>query len=429
MFPTLGYLINYFLGTSITLGFPTFGFIVAMSFLSAAFVLKSEIIRKEKLGIFKSVYYKETIGAPASLGELLYNVIFGFILGAKLGLLITDSQTFLAHPQQAIISTQGNLLFGIIGAIALTAYVYWDKKRKALPTPKVEDKKLSAGELVVNITMIAALSGISGAKLFHLLEYWDEFMAAPMEQLLSFAGLTFYGGLICGFLAVGYYCRKKGLGFVHVCDSAAPALILAYGIGRLGCQLAGDGDWGVINSAYRYDYNTKSYVEVPADRIETDKAIYAEYYNMTFGSVENAHHLYYKKPAFLSFLPDVAFAQSYPNNVNNDGIYIAGCEGEYCARLPLPVIPTPIYETSMAVLIFLILWSLRRKFKRPGLMFSVYLIFNGLERFTIEQFRVNSEYNILGGVTQAEIISFTLIAIGILGIFLTKKFQSTLEKI
>src|SRR5690606_30972202 len=228
-----------------------------------------------------------------------YNVIFGFILGAKLGLLITDSQTFLAHPQQAIISTQGNLLFGIIGAIALTAYVYWDKKRKALPTPKVEDKKLSAGELVVNITMIAALSGISGAKLFHLLEYWDEFMAAPMEQLLSFAGLTFYGGLICGFLAVGYYCRKKGLGFVHVCDSAAPALILAYGIGRLGCQLAGDGDWGVINSAYRYDYNTKSYVEVPADRIETDKAIYAEYYNMTFGSVENAHHLYYKKPAFL----------------------------------------------------------------------------------------------------------------------------------
>lgn len=429
MFPTLGYLINYFLGTSLTIGFPTFGFIVALSFISAAFVLQSEIIRKEKLGIFKSVYYKETIGAPASMGELLYNVVFGFILGAKVGLLLTDSAAFLAHPQQAILSTQGNLLFGIIGAIAMTAYVYWDKKKKQLHPPRVEEKKLGAGELVVNITMIAALVGLSGAKIFHLFEYWDDFMAAPMEQLFSFAGLTFYGGLICGFLAVGYYCRKKGLSFVHICDSAAPALILAYGIGRLGCQLAGDGDWGVINSAYRYDTKTKSYVEVPADQIHADKEIYAEYYNMSFGSIENAPHLYYKKPDFLSFLPDEAFAQTYPNNVNGDGVYISGCEGDYCARLPLPVIPTPIYETAMAILIFLILWAIRKKLKRPGLMFSIYLIFNGLERFTIEQFRVNSEYNILGGVTQAEIISFVLIAIGILGIFLTKKFQTTLEKI
>lgn len=429
MFPTLGYLINYLFGTSINLGLPSFGFIVALSFLAGAVVLKFEIERKEKLGIFKSIFYNETIGAPASMSELLYNLVFGFALGAKIGLFITDSSTALANPQEAILSLKGNFLFGIIGAIAMTAYVYWDKKKKALDPPKKVEKKMTSTELVINITMIAALSGILGAKIFHHFEYWDMFMADPVGEFFSFAGLTFYGGLIGGFLSVGYYCRKKGLNFVHICDSAAPALILAYGLGRLGCQLAGDGDWGVINSAYRYVPETGSYVKASPDQIQSDIATYAPYYEMNFGSVENTPHLYFEKPSFLSFLPDIAFAQVYPNNVNSDGIPIEGCKGNYCNRLPLPVIPTPIYEITMGILIFLILWAIRKFFKRPGLMFSVYLIFNGLERFFIEQFRVNSEYNILGGVTQAEIIAFSLIALGLLGIFLTKKFQTTLEKV
>jgi len=82
--------------------------------------------------------------------------------------------------------------------------------------------------------------------------------------------------------------------------------------------------------------------------------------------------------------------------------------------------PTPIYETTMAFIIFGILWSIRKKLKYPGMMFSVYLIFNGLERFAIEKVRINNE--LFGaGITQAEIISTVLIIIGITGIFLMPK--------
>ena len=71
----------------------------------------------------------------------------------------------------------------------------------------------------------------------------------------------------------------------------------------------------------------------------------------------------------------------------------------------------------MALLIFFILWKIRKQIKVAGVLFCIYLIFNGVERFLIEKVRVNTEYNILGGVTQAEIISFCLVLIGILGCF------------
>lgn len=429
MFPTLGYLINYLFGTHITLGLPTFGFIVALSFLAAAWVLKKELERRFSTGIFNPVMTTDIKGAPASTSELIYNLVFGFILGYKIGLLFTDAALFASHPQEAILSLKGNLPAGIIGAALLAGYTWWDKKRKALPEPEKVTRPLSSGELVTNITMVAAISGILGAKIFHHFEYWDAFMQDPAGQFFSFAGLTFYGGLICGFIAVVWYVRKKRLNFMHIADCVAPGLILAYGIGRLGCQLAGDGDWGVVNSAYRYQPATGAYIQVAPDSIQGDIQKYAAYYTGTFGSADKVPYDYFEKPAALSFLPNWMFASVYPHNVNNDGIPIENCNGEYCARLPIPVIPTPIYEIAMGLLIFAGLWFFRKKLKRPGLMFSVYLILNGLERFFIEQFRVNSEYNILGGVTQAEIISAVLILVGIAGIFLTKKFQPQIEKL
>src|SRR5690606_37791286 len=68
--------------------------------------------------------------------------------------------------------------------------------------------------------------------------------------LLSFSGLTFYGGLICAAIAIYFYSRRRGIGFRHLCDCMAPTLMVAYAIGRIGCQVAGDGDWGILNSAY-----------------------------------------------------------------------------------------------------------------------------------------------------------------------------------
>ena len=75
----------------------------------------------------------------------------------------------------------------------------------------------------------------------------------------------------------------------------------------------------------------------------------------------------------------------------------------------------------MSIIIFGILWSIRKHIKVPGVLFFIYLVFNGVERFFIEKVRINTEYNILGGITQAEIISFFLIIFGVLGSFFLYK--------
>ena len=95
-------------------------------------------------------------------------------------------------------------------------------------------------------------------------------------------------------------------------------------------------------------------------------------------------------------------------------MYIEGCTGRFCSVLPEPVWPTSLYETIMCLILFSILWLIRKKINVGGLIFGIYLIMNGVERFFIEKIRVNTEYNILGGITQAEIISFCLIITGIL---------------
>ena len=95
------------------------------------------------------------------------------------------------------------------------------------------------------ITLIALIAGVTGSKLFSVFENWDQFMLDPAGELFSAAGLTFYGGLIFATLSILLYVRKQKLGFLRVADAASPSLILAYGIGRIGCQLAGDGDYGI----------------------------------------------------------------------------------------------------------------------------------------------------------------------------------------
>jgi prolipoprotein diacylglyceryltransferase len=122
-------------------------------------------------------------------------------------------------------------------------------------------------------------------------------------------------------------------------------------------------------------------------------------------------------------LPDWLFAYSYPHNVITEGVHIPGCNDQYCSYLPLPVFPTPIYETLICLTLFFIIWSLRKRFTVPGTLFAFYLVLNGLERFFIEKIRVNTKYNIFGfHPTQAEIISFLLVVTGsFLWIFLKRR--------
>lgn len=189
--------------------------------------------------------------------------------------------------------------------------------------------------------------------------------------------------------------------------------MIAYAVGRLGCQVSGDGDWGILNSAY---ITTPEAKVVLADNTSFDSTLHvnSRFYLKTFrvDSLSQVHHKSVKAP---SWLPDWMVAYNYPHNVINEGSPIAGCmDNNYCNQLPVPVFPTPFYESIASFLLFFLLWSLRARLKIPGTMFAVYLVVNGLERFFVEKIRVNTTYD-FGSFhpTQAELISAALVITGV----------------
>ncbi len=120
------------------------------------------------------------------------------------------------------------------------------------------------------------------------------------------------------------------------------------------------------------------------------------------------------KPSWLSWAPDWMWSFKYPHNVISEGIPIPGCVGKFCAELPNPVYPTAFYEVVAGFLLFGFMWSIRKKIKPAGMMFAIYLILAGIERFLIEKIRVNSLYHAFGlSFTQAELISVIMVIAGI----------------
>jgi len=372
MYPTVSEFLKS-VGIDLKLPIQTFGFFVALAFAVAAFLLGKELKRKQSEGLIQPQTRKRTVGAPADPMEYVYNAIGGFFVGYKLVYLISNYALFADNPQAMLLSFEGSFLGGLLGAAILAYWKYFEVKKTLLPQPKTIEEKVNAEDHLGNIIMLGVVGGILGAKLFHNLENPAEFFADPIGALFSFSGLTFYGGLIVAAFLIIRYGRKNGINAWHLCDAAAPALMLSYGVGRLGCQLSGDGDWGIVNAA--------------------------------------------PKPGWMSGLPDWMWSFKFPHNVNNEGIPIPGCVGRWCHELPEPVFPTSFYEFLMAAVLFAVLWGIRKRIQVPGLLFSIYLIMNGAERFLIEQIRVNSLYT-FGSfqVTQAQIISSLLIIIGIFGV-------------
>src|SRR5690554_3471235 len=244
MYPTVSDMIKDLFGLEIPLPFPTFGFLVALAFLTGAYLFAKELKRKEKIGWLKAITVKTTIGKKASTTELISNGFFGFIIGYKLLEAVLNYGALVENPQIFVFSLRGNFLGGLIVAAIMAYLKYRESEKKRLPKPKVITEKVRPHEMVGNMTMIAAIAGILGSKLFHNLENLDELMADPVGALMSFSGLSIYGGLIVGGGAVLWYAAKNGFKWIHVADASAPGLIAAYGVGRIGCQLSGDGDWG-----------------------------------------------------------------------------------------------------------------------------------------------------------------------------------------
>lgn len=369
MYPNLYYAVKDLFGIEIT-GLKlinSFGFFVAIAFIAASAVLSAELKRKEKEGLLIHEEEKMIVGAPASLQELLLNFLLGFIFGYKIiGAFVVPSA--LNDPQSFILSTNGSAPVGILVGIFFLILKWYEKNKVKLPKPEEKTFKIWPHDRVGDIVLYAAIFGFLGAKIFHNLENWGEFVKDPIGNLIAFSGLTFYGGLICATIAIIYFARKHKIGVVHLADAMAPTMMFAYAMGRVGCQVSGDGDWGIVNN----------------------------------------------NPKPFAWMPDGLWSSVYAHNVIGEGVPIKDCVGQYCNQLPMPVYPTALYEVIACLLLFCVLWFLRTRIKVAGRLAALYLMFNGIERFSIEQIRVNTKYvDLPFQPTQAEIIALVLFLGGV----------------
>ena len=368
MYPNLYYLVEDWFGLKLNALklVNSFGFFVAIAFIASGYVLYTELKRKEALGEFFATDESVLVGAPAKWTELLSNFFFGFVFGYKIIGAFTIENA-LNNTQGFIFSLEGNTPAGIfVGGLML--YLKWkEKDKEKLAKPELKKFKVWPHDRVGDIVLQAALWGFLGAKIFHNLENLEDFSRDPIGSLISFSGLTFFGGLILATIAVIIYIRKFKISVIHFADAMAPTMIFAYAAGRIGCQISGDGDWGIANV----------------------------------------------NPNPYAWLPDWMWSYTYPHNVLNEGVAIPGCVGNYCNQLPLPVYPTALYEIIMMFALFLIMWVIRKRITQPGILTGIYFIFVGGERYLIEQIRVNNKYMSLPfQPTQAEIISVVLLLLG-----------------
>jgi phosphatidylglycerol:prolipoprotein diacylglycerol transferase len=214
-----------------------------------------------------------------------------------------------------------------------------------------------------NITLIALVAGVAGSKILYLIENWTSFILDPIGMTFNPGGLTYYGGFLLAAFSIYFYGNKKGIKFFTIADAIAPGLILGYGIARIGCHLAGDGDYG----------------------FPTTLPWGTNYSNGTY-------------PPSVAFQDFPEITSQFPRGIVPNNI---------------PCHPTPIYEFIICALICWFLWNIRKKTTQTGKLFMIYLMLAGFERFAIEFLRPNPR--IIFGLSEAQLISLVLIALGLFG--------------
>ena len=230
-------------------------------------------------------------------------------------------------------------VFWALGALAAVWILQLELKRYG------RDEQLAS-----TIVMAAAIGGLIGARLLFILEEWEHFTRAPLSFFFSGSGFSWFGGLLGGGLAAAWSIKKHRLPFWQAADMSAPALALAYGIGRLGCFLAGDATWGKVS--------------------------------------------------------DLPWAMAFPKAVAGWVDPLTGVPYAPGVR----VHPTQLYELLQSLVVFAIRWSLRRKNLASGAIFSLYLILAGSMRFVVEFWRVNPVVAL--GLTEYQWISAAVALLG-----------------
>lgn len=199
-------------------------------------------------------------------------------------------------------------------------------------------------EWATEMVFVAILGGLVGARVYYLVENHSQLSGSLLSNIFGGSGLVWYGGLLGGAIAMLAWAKWRDFLSLALLDIAGYGLALGYAIGRIGCQVSGDGDYGKAS--------------------------------------------------------DLPWAMGYP-------------DGAVPTAPGLTVQPTPIYETVSMGLVAFFLWKLRDRL-RPGLVFALYLVLGGLERFLVEFVRRNEP--VWGGLTGAQLESLGLLIAGLVWI-------------
>ncbi|MGD0347425.1 MAG: prolipoprotein diacylglyceryl transferase family protein [Terracidiphilus sp.] len=201
----------------------------------------------------------------------------------------------------------------------------------------------------VGMVAIALFAGILGAKLWHVFDSLDEFKTQGWSVLWDSAGFAWYGGLVFGILALVLQGLRAKIGALRALDLCAPAAAIAYGIGRIGCFLSGDGCYGIqINPVHVFGF---------------------------------------------TFHP---WGMAFPHGID---------------PINVPVYPTPLYELGAGLLIGWYLWWRLGKPHAVGAIVGQYLALSGMARFLVEFIRRNPK--VLWGLSNAQLASAGAVLVGI----------------
>jgi phosphatidylglycerol:prolipoprotein diacylglycerol transferase len=217
-----------------------------------------------------------------------------------------------------------------------------------------------------SIVIAAAVMGLVGSRLYAILDDLPTYLADPKTMIFSGSGFVFYGGMIGGLLGAYLVSRWYRIGFAATIDMCAPALAIGQAIGRMGCQLAGDGDWGLVSNvpwAMAYPRAIVGWNSQTVLKLD-------DHYQLVSG-----------------FFPGVR------------------------------VHPAPVYETILYLGVFTILWSMRKTSYPPGRIMYWYLLLGGAARFIVEFWRINPRVFYM--FSEAQLIAFAMMILGSVALILT----------
>lgn len=385
MYPNLYYLLREIFGLQVPFlkAIGSAGFFMTLSFIPGGWLWYHELKYKEKKGELNYITKTIIIGRGIHFGRICLHFILGFLAGFKFsGLLVNQSQVH--NYNNYLFSRQGSYVGGFLCAIIWAGYTFYENYKSKTPHPQKEVIRIYPHEYVSKGLLVAALSGIIGSKVFGALETWHDFIKHPLANLFSSEGFAFLGGFIVATFAMWIYHYRFSTQRMQMADALAPSIMLSYGLGRIGCQVAGDGDWGINHPA----------------------------------------------PNPYAWLPNWLWSYDYPHNVLRKGIYIQGCSwDDYCYKLGVPVYPTPLYELFLCLVIVLILLFALRHEKVAGRVSAYCLMLMSIERFFIENIRVDIRYHFLGmQPTQAQILSVLCFCCGIALYFIAPKLNANKTK-